>query len=370
MLLFTFPFLIIHHVVTYLYPLYASYKAIVANGEAGSSNKPYGQSGISKSFTGQEKTELAELEGWLMYWSVVGTIQIIEGWGEWAWSWLPFYSLFKMAFTLWLVLPQTKGSTYLYVNYLGPFLNSHEDDIDVALESARRKAGTLAGQWIASAWQQLRSAILGAALGESSSNNNVDTGNGNTVAPEHSGAGPTHAPPTMHDPMAGSASQIVGLVKRYGPMMAASAVAAMDRAANAAGGNPEEHRQGRSSASTTSIKRAPTGKSTAAARRRAQLEEELSEVSSRSRATSNSDADAISASSSEGETLPSHGRGPSKISGDLSGSYHIVDDQASDAENTSTLTRNADASAGRSGWSGWLRGSATSSLPNTSTSPS
>ena len=78
--LFSLPFLVVHHIVTYLYPLYASYKAIVA------SNAP-SRTGMVKTISGEEKTELAELEGWLMYWSVVGTMSIIEGWGEWAWSW-------------------------------------------------------------------------------------------------------------------------------------------------------------------------------------------------------------------------------------------------------------------------------------------
>ena len=134
---------------------------------------------------------------------------------------LPFYSLIKIIFTLWLVLPQTKGSTYLYVNYLGPFLQSHEDDIDIALDSARQKAGKAAGQWLAQAWQHLRSIILGAAV---AGNGNTTASNGNPT----SEIPPAHPPPTMHDPLAGSANQLFGLVKRYGPMAAAGVVSAMD----------------------------------------------------------------------------------------------------------------------------------------------
>lgn len=98
------PFLLAHHIVTYLYPLYASYKAIAPVQEKTTRpvRPPFG--------SGNERTEMADLETWLMYWSVVGTMTLIEAWAEWSWSWLPFYGVFKLAFTLWLVLPQTQVS--------------------------------------------------------------------------------------------------------------------------------------------------------------------------------------------------------------------------------------------------------------------
>lgn len=97
--LFALPCIVLHHLVTYLYPLYASYKAISAK------PKP-----LQRTLNGHETTEMAELEGWLMYWSVVGAMTMTETWIEWSWSWLPFYSFAKLGFTLWLVLPQTQVS--------------------------------------------------------------------------------------------------------------------------------------------------------------------------------------------------------------------------------------------------------------------
>lgn len=96
------PFRLAHNVITFLYPLYASYKAISPQEGTRTVNRPPGSS--------NQRTEMADLETWLMYWSVVGAMTFVEAWAEWTWSWLPFYHVFKLAFTLWLVLPQTQVS--------------------------------------------------------------------------------------------------------------------------------------------------------------------------------------------------------------------------------------------------------------------
>lgn len=255
--LLSLPFVLLHHVLTYLYPLYASYKAI--------SSRKTSKSGLDanqpalprRSFaTGQETTELAELEGWCMYWSVLGVSQLAEAWGEWTWSWIPFYSLIKVAFTLWLVMPQTQGATYLYVQYLGPFLQAHEDDIDVALQKGKQRASEAAGDWLAALWQQVRGAILGAAVSSDSIQSRVDQASMLTIhrgslipqqpAPEPAQGHPTGStqpPPTMHDPASGSANQLYGLLKHYAPLAAAGVVSAMDRAAAAASSHTDDKSQ-------------------------------------------------------------------------------------------------------------------------------
>lgn len=282
---------------------------------------------------------------------------------------LPFYSLIKVIFTLWLVLPQTKGSTYLYVNYLGPFLQSHEDDIDIALESARQKAGKAAGQWLAQAWEHLRSTILGAAV--AGTGNNTSNANPTPEIPP-SQAGPTHPPPTMHDPLAGSANQLLGLVKRYGPMAAAGVVSAMDRAAHAAGGGTSHPNAIPNDQSLTDSTR-PTS---AAAKRKANLEAQLNE---RSRQASDSDdrepwSSSASASASDTEvastTASSRVSKIRKAERDLGGSYQLVDDegQKTNVDQASSTSIAASPSRG-GGWTAWLRGSA-SPAQAPSTSPS
>ena len=46
---------------------------------------------------------------------------------------LPFYYLLKTVFLLYLALPQTAGSAWLYQTQLRPFFAAHENQIDTAL---------------------------------------------------------------------------------------------------------------------------------------------------------------------------------------------------------------------------------------------
>ncbi|KLO18986.1 hypothetical protein SCHPADRAFT_935809 [Schizopora paradoxa] len=91
----------------FIYPGYASFKAL-------------SQSPVSQ----------ADLERWLMYWSVLGCIGGVEYAAEWILSWIPFYYSLRMTFLLYLLLPQTNGATYVYKTHLEPFLKSHEADVD------------------------------------------------------------------------------------------------------------------------------------------------------------------------------------------------------------------------------------------------
>ncbi len=94
------PLLIASSLATFVYPLYASYKAITSPSRAGSSVSSYSWrtkhdpvsagSGSSSGLPGSPgvpQTELAELETWLMYWSVIACIQTAETFVEWSWSW-------------------------------------------------------------------------------------------------------------------------------------------------------------------------------------------------------------------------------------------------------------------------------------------
>ncbi|KAH6891770.1 receptor expression-enhancing protein 4 [Coprinopsis sp. MPI-PUGE-AT-0042] len=92
---------IVSATAAFLYPGYASYKTL--------SQRPASEE---------------ELERWLMYWSVLGFV-------------IPFYYTLKTLFLLYLSLPQTKGSTYLYITHLQPFFHSHESQIDATLASMK-----------------------------------------------------------------------------------------------------------------------------------------------------------------------------------------------------------------------------------------
>jgi len=74
-----------------------------------------------------------ELERWAMYWSVIGAFITFEYLAERLISWLPFYWEIKTVFLLFLSLPQTQGSTWIYTTYLQPFFSNNEADLDARI---------------------------------------------------------------------------------------------------------------------------------------------------------------------------------------------------------------------------------------------
>ncbi|KAI5480954.1 hypothetical protein MNV49_006764 [Pseudohyphozyma bogoriensis] len=176
----------------FVYPTYASYKAIKSN-------------------------DLPKLEVWLMYWSVMGTVMALESTVEWIFSWFPFYFEVKTIVILWLTLPQIQGSTYIYVAHLHPFLSSHESDIDAALADAKVRAKQVGLEYLNSAVQRLKQAVVG------------------NLAPqllEAEGNPPAQTvphPPTLADPASNATSNLYNLagnvLRTYGPAAVAAGTA-------------------------------------------------------------------------------------------------------------------------------------------------
>ncbi|KAF5323315.1 hypothetical protein D9611_005749 [Ephemerocybe angulata] len=79
-----------------------------------------------------------ELKRWAMYWSIVGVFVAFEYIAEW----LPFYWEVKTLFLLYLSLPQTQGSTYIYQTYVHPFLIKNEASIDAGIDGLQSNALT------------------------------------------------------------------------------------------------------------------------------------------------------------------------------------------------------------------------------------
>ncbi|OZJ03169.1 hypothetical protein BZG36_04077 [Bifiguratus adelaidae] len=96
------------------YPAYLSYKAIKHN-------------------------NTQALMSCLMYWVVLAFVDGIEGVADVTVFWFPFYNELKTVFMVWLILPQTKGSTFLYQTYIHPLLIKHESEIDKALSEAQSR---------------------------------------------------------------------------------------------------------------------------------------------------------------------------------------------------------------------------------------
>jgi receptor expression-enhancing protein 5/6 len=115
-----------------------------------------------KSLQAIESKVRGEDTQWLIYWVVYCFFSMIEIFTDFLLYWIPFYYAFKLAFLLWLFLPQTKGAKFLYDSFLKDFLKKNESKIDAALDDAKRTASSLSAE-IASATAEISAAGLKAA---------------------------------------------------------------------------------------------------------------------------------------------------------------------------------------------------------------
>ncbi|KAI7907237.1 TB2/DP1, HVA22 family-domain-containing protein [Cokeromyces recurvatus] len=100
--------------ISWLYPAYASFKAI-------------------------ETVDKNDDKQWLTYWTVIGFIQMIEYFSDILLYWFPFYYLFKTLFVLYLALPQFKGAEVIYSRFLRPYLLNAQGDIDLHANKLKAK---------------------------------------------------------------------------------------------------------------------------------------------------------------------------------------------------------------------------------------
>lgn len=69
-----------------------------------------------------ESKHLQDDTQWLMYWVCYATLISLE---KVAWGfliWLPFYRVLRVGVLVWLALPQFRGATFLYHEFVRPFL--------------------------------------------------------------------------------------------------------------------------------------------------------------------------------------------------------------------------------------------------------
>ncbi|KAI0032054.1 TB2/DP1, HVA22 family-domain-containing protein [Vararia minispora EC-137] len=173
--------------IAFLYPGYASFKVL--------SQRPASED---------------DLERWLKYWCVLGCIIGVEYVAEWFVSWIPFYFIIRTLFLLYLVFPQTQGSTFVYNVHLAPFLHAHEGQIDAALASLRARAFAFLQDKARAAWDSVA----------------ASTQQQQQAAPAHT---PAMAPPTMSDPVSGPTAMLGSLWRTYGPAVVASGAALLSQ---------------------------------------------------------------------------------------------------------------------------------------------
>ncbi|OQS06293.1 hypothetical protein THRCLA_01660 [Thraustotheca clavata] len=106
------------NLVGFVYPAYASFKAI-------------------------ESESKADDVQWLTYWVVYCCFEIVEVFVDYLLFWVPFYYAFKLGFLVWLFLPSTQGATFIFSHFLQPFLKTHEENIDAAISNIAANSGTV-----------------------------------------------------------------------------------------------------------------------------------------------------------------------------------------------------------------------------------
>ncbi|KAJ5890003.1 hypothetical protein N7504_010813 [Penicillium tannophilum] len=123
-------------VITILFPVFASYKAL-------------------------RSSDPSQLAPWLMYWVVLSVILLAESWTVFIIGWFPFYSWIRLFFMCYLVLPQTQGARLLYQDYVDPFLTHHEHEIEELIGRGHERAKALGLQYFYQALDLIRTKVLG-----------------------------------------------------------------------------------------------------------------------------------------------------------------------------------------------------------------
>ncbi|PYH96093.1 hypothetical protein BO71DRAFT_188654 [Aspergillus ellipticus CBS 707.79] len=123
-------------IITILLPIFASYKAL-------------------------RSADPSQLAPWLMYWVVLSAVLMAESWTVFIIGWFPFYSWIRLFFFSYLVLPQTQGARLLYQEYVDPFLEHHEREIEEFIGRSHERAKALGLQYFYQALDYVRENILG-----------------------------------------------------------------------------------------------------------------------------------------------------------------------------------------------------------------
>ncbi|KAF9166575.1 hypothetical protein DFQ26_007496 [Actinomortierella ambigua] len=100
---------------------------------------------------------------WLAYWSIYGTVQVIDTWSSFLLNWIPGYNLGKLLFLWWA---QRRGATLVF-DYFQPLIQAKsKDGREVAHRSSRMSLRSASGR------QQGEAAASTAAVGGSRSARN------------------------------------------------------------------------------------------------------------------------------------------------------------------------------------------------------
>ncbi|KAI5464852.1 TB2/DP1, HVA22 family-domain-containing protein [Mariannaea sp. PMI_226] len=128
--------MLLSSVASFLFPIFASYKAL-------------------------KTADPAQLTPWLMYWVVISCFLLAESWVYFIVSWIPFYGYFRLIFLLYLILPQTQGARRLYEEKLHPFLEENESQIDDFITTAHNRLTDAGIAYLKLAIEAFKTKVLG-----------------------------------------------------------------------------------------------------------------------------------------------------------------------------------------------------------------
>lgn len=123
---------------TILFPVFASYKAL-------------------------HTSDPALLAPWLIYFVVLSLFTVVENTFAFILTWIPFYSWLRFFGHLYLILPGSQGATFLYQEYIEPFLYHHEREIDDFITQSHDNAKKAGMQYVETAIEWVKVNVLGFA---------------------------------------------------------------------------------------------------------------------------------------------------------------------------------------------------------------
>jgi receptor expression-enhancing protein 5/6 len=78
---------------------------------------------------------------WLTYWTIFGLFHLLDEFGGFVLSFVPFYFYIRIAFFVFLMAPQTKGALTIYKYLVGPILKQHKASIQAFIDEVKGSAG-------------------------------------------------------------------------------------------------------------------------------------------------------------------------------------------------------------------------------------
>ncbi|CAN0879407.1 HVA22-like protein j [Linum grandiflorum] len=87
----------------------------------------------------KNKINIEDIRFWCQYWIIVALITVCERIVDMFLWWLPFYGEAKLGFFIWLWYPKTKGTCFVFNNFVRPYVSKHETDIDQKLHEVKAR---------------------------------------------------------------------------------------------------------------------------------------------------------------------------------------------------------------------------------------